>query len=74
MAGECGRRGVSLDATITETGSGLGGSRVLLRELLAGPDVTGFVAGHRDRLARFWAGHLQAAVPAAASWCPAPAG
>ena len=64
MAGECGRRGISLNATITEVGSGLNGNRARLRELLAGPAVTMIVAEHRDRLARFGAEHLQAALSA----------
>ena len=64
VAGECGRRGISLNATITEVGSGLNGNRARLRELLAGPAVTMIVAEHRDRLARFGAEHLQAALSA----------
>jgi putative resolvase len=65
VAGECGRRGIRLDATITEAGSGLDGDRVRLRELLADPAVTVIVVEHRDRLARFGVEHLQAALSAA---------
>jgi putative resolvase len=64
VAGECGRRGITLDATITEVGSGLDGNRVRLRKLLSGPAVTMIVAEHRDRLARFGVEHVQAALPA----------
>ena len=64
MAQECGRRGISLDSTITEVGSGLDGSRVQLRELLSDPTVTMIVVEHRDRLARFGVEHLQAALSA----------
>lgn len=39
----CGQRGLSLDATITEVGSGLNGHRVKLRKLLADPAVTTIV-------------------------------
>ena len=53
-----------LDATITEVGSGLNGNRVRLRKLLSDPAVTMIVAEHRDRLARFGAEHLQAALSA----------
>jgi len=64
VAEECGRRGISLDATITEVGSGLNGNRVRLRKLLSDPAVTMIVAEHRDRLARFGVEHLQAALSA----------
>ncbi len=64
VAQECGRRGISLDSTITEVGSGLDGSRVQLRELLSDPTVTMIVVEHRDRLARFGVEHLQAALSA----------
>jgi putative resolvase len=64
VAEECGRRGITLDATVTEVGSGLNGNRVRLRKLLSDPAVTVIVVEHRDRLARFGAGHLQAALSA----------
>jgi predicted site-specific integrase-resolvase len=53
VAQECGRRGISLDATVTEVGSGLDGSRVRLRELLSDPTVTMIVGRAPDRLVRF---------------------
>ena len=55
---------ITLDATITEVGSGLNGNRVRLRKLLADPAVTVIVVEHRDRLARFGVEHLQAALSA----------
>ena len=58
------RRGITLDATITEVGSGLNGNRVRLRKLLSDPAVTMIVVEHRDRLARFGVEHLQAALSA----------
>ncbi len=64
VAEECGRRGMTLDATITEVGSGLNGDRVRLRKLLSDPAVTMIVVEHRDRLARFGVEHLQAALSA----------
>lgn len=60
----CGQRGLSLDATITEVGSGLNGHRVKLRKLLADPAVTTIVVEHRDRLAHFGVEHLEAALSA----------
>ncbi len=35
VAEECGRRGITLDATVTEAGSGLDGNRVRLGKLLS---------------------------------------
>jgi putative resolvase len=64
VATECGRRGISLDATVTEIGSGLNGNRTRLRKLLADPAVTRIVVEHRDRLARFGTEHVQAALSA----------
>lgn len=64
VAQECSRRGLSLDATVTEVGSGLDGSRSKLRELLADPSVVTLVVEHRDRLARFGVDYLEAALSA----------
>jgi len=64
VAEECGRRGISLDGTVTEAGSGLDGNRVRLRELLCDPAVTMIVVEHRDRLARSGVEDLQAALSA----------
>jgi putative resolvase len=66
VAEECGKRGITLDATVTEVGSGLNGHRVKLRELLADACVTRIVVEHRDRLARFGVEHLEAALAAIA--------
>jgi putative resolvase len=64
VAEECGKRGITLDATITEVGFGLNGHRVKLRKLLADPTVTRIVVEHRDRLACFGVEHLEAALAA----------
>jgi putative resolvase len=61
---EAGDRGITLDATVTEVGSGVNGDRARLRKILAGPPVSGIVLEHRDRRARFGAGHLEAALAA----------
>ncbi|PRW63726.1 IS607 family transposase [Actinopolyspora mortivallis] len=64
VAQECARRGLALDSTVTEIGSGLNGNRQKLRKLLATPEVTTIVVEHRDRLARFGVEHLEAALSA----------
>lgn len=64
VAEECGLRGITLAATVTEIGSGLNGKRVKLRKLLADPAVVTIVVEHRDRLARFGVDHLEAALSA----------
>ncbi len=46
------------------TGSGLNGKRPKLRRVLSDRDATVIVVQHRDRLARFGAEHLQAALSA----------
>jgi putative resolvase len=64
VAEESGKRGITLDATVTEIGSGLDGDRVKLRRLLSDPDVTRIVVEHRDRLACFGVEQLEAALAA----------
>jgi putative resolvase len=64
VATECGRRGVRLDSTVTEVGSGFDGDRPRLRKLLSDPTVTTIVVEHRDRLARVGVEHLEAALSA----------
>ena len=64
VAEESGKRGITLDATVTEIGSGLDGDRVKLRRVLSDPDVTRIVVEHRDRLACFGVEHLEAALAA----------
>jgi putative resolvase len=63
VAEEAGKRGITLDATVTEVGSGVTGNRATLRKILA-PQVSRIVVEHRDRLARFGVEHLQAALAA----------
>jgi putative resolvase len=57
-------RGLSIDRTVTEIGSGLNGRRTKLRKLLADPKVSVIVVEHRDRLARFGVEYLEAALAA----------
>ncbi|SDK77175.1 putative resolvase [Actinopolyspora mzabensis] len=64
VAQECARRGIALDSTITEIGSGLNGNRNKLAKLLADPTATTIVVEHRERLARFGVEHLEAALSA----------
>jgi putative resolvase len=64
VAEEAGERGITLDATVTEVGSGLDGNRAKLRKILADPQVSRIVVEHRDRLARFGVEHLEAALAA----------
>jgi putative resolvase len=64
VAGEAGGRGITLDATVSEVGSGVNGNRVTLRKILADPQVSGIVVEHRDRRARFGVEQLEAALAA----------
>jgi putative resolvase len=64
VAEEAGKRGITLDATVTEVGSGVTGNRAKLRKILADPQVSRIVVEHRDRLARFGVEHLEAALAA----------
>lgn len=64
VATECGRRGIPLDSTVTEVGSGVNGNRPKLHRVLSDPTVTLLVVEHRDRLARFGVEHLEAALSA----------
>ena len=50
--------------TCTETGSGVNGHRPKLLSLLADPKVTTIVVEHRDRLMRFGADYVEAALTA----------
>jgi putative resolvase len=47
-----------------EVGSGMDGSRARVRRLLADPDVTAVVIGHRERLGRMNTGLVEAALSA----------
>jgi predicted site-specific integrase-resolvase len=51
--------------TVGEVGSGLNGHRVKLKRLLADPKIGAIVVEHRDRLARFGADYVEAALYAA---------
>jgi putative resolvase len=64
VAEECGARGITLAATVTEIGSGLHENRVKLRKLLADSTVTTIVVEHPDRLALFGVEYLEAALAA----------
>ncbi|GAB3558929.1 putative resolvase [Actinopolyspora lacussalsi] len=64
VAEECSKRGITLNATITEVGSGMNGGRAKLAKLLADAEVSCIVVEHRDRLARFGVEHLEAALSA----------
>jgi hypothetical protein len=69
VAEECGTRGITLAATITEIGSGVNGNRATLRKLLADPGVSTIVVEHCDRLARFGVDHLEAALVGEVTGC-----
>ncbi len=60
----CSERGIRIDRTVTEIGSGLNGRRTRLRKLLGDPTVSTIVVEHRDRLARFGVEYLEAALSA----------
>ena len=60
----CSERGIGIDRTVTEVGSGLTGCRTELRKLLADPAVTTIVVEHRDRLARFGVEYLESSLAA----------
>jgi putative resolvase len=60
----CSQRGIRIDRTVTEIGSGLNGRGTKLRKLLADPAVTTIVVEHRDRLARFGVEYLESSLAA----------
>ena len=57
-------QGMAVAEVVVEVGSGMNGKRRRLARLLADATATTVVVEHRDRLARFGAGHLEAALPA----------
>jgi putative resolvase len=61
----CVRNGLHVDEVVSEVGSGMNGRRPKLARLLRDPQVATVVVEHRDRLARFGAEHLEAALTAA---------
>jgi len=58
--------GLRVTHEVTEIGSGFNGHRKQLASLLADPDVSTIVVEHRDRLMRFGAGYVEAALAASA--------
>jgi putative resolvase len=57
-------RGLAVGEIVTEIGSRLNGKHRELHRILADPNAAVIVVEHRDRLARFGAQHLQAALAA----------
>ena len=57
-------QGMAVAEVVVEAGPGMNGKRRRLARLLADAAATAVVVEHRDRLARFGAGHLEAALPA----------
>jgi len=57
-------RGWIVSKSITEVGSGLNGHRSKLMKLLSDPEVSVIVVEHRDRLMRFGAEYVEAALAA----------
>jgi putative resolvase len=57
-------RGLSINRTVTEIGSGLNGRRTKPRKPLADPTASTIVIEHRDRLARFGIEYLKTALAA----------
>ena len=55
-------RGLSVDEVVTEVGSAMNAKRRKLARVLADPTALTVVVEHRDRLARFGAEHLEAAL------------
>lgn len=60
----CSERGLRIDRTFTEIGSGLNERRTKLRKVLADPKVSTIVVEHCDRLARLGVEYLEAALSA----------
>ncbi|MGH3827479.1 MAG: IS607 family transposase [Pseudonocardiaceae bacterium] len=60
----CSERGMRIDRTVTEVGSGLDGRRTKLRKLLADPEVSTIVVERHDRLARFGVEYVESALAA----------
>lgn len=56
---------LSVARAIGEIGSGLNGHRAKLKRVLADPKIGAIVVEHRDRLARFGADYVEAALVAA---------
>ena len=65
LAGWATGQGLTVAEVVREVGSGMNGRRPELRRILSDPSVTVIVVEHRDRLARFGAEALDAALAAA---------
>lgn len=59
-----GQQGILLDQVVSEVASGLNDRRPKLRKLLADPTVHTVVVEHRERLARFGVGMVEAMLQA----------
>ncbi|TVY99883.1 IS607 family transposase [Trebonia kvetii] len=64
LTGWAAANGHAVSEVVTEVGSGLNGKRPKLRRILSDPSASVVVVEHRDRLARFGAEHLEAALAA----------
>jgi predicted site-specific integrase-resolvase len=64
LAGYAAAKGMTVIASATEIGSGLNGHRPKLMKLLADPAIRIIVVEHRDRLMRFGAEYVEAALAA----------
>lgn len=57
-------QGMNVSRTVSEVGSGLNGSRRKLKRLLQDDSIEAIVVEHRERLARFGAEYIEAALAA----------
>ena len=64
-----GQNGIILDDVVSEVASGLNDKRPKLRKLLADPIVHTIVVEHRERLARFGVGMVEAMLQAREAHC-----
>jgi putative resolvase len=64
LADDASRERLTVIRSVSETGSGLDGHRAKVMRLLADPAVRTIVVAHRDRLARFGAEYIEAALAA----------
>ena len=65
LADDASRERLTVIRSVSEIGSGLNGHRAEVMRLLADPAVRTIVVEHRDRLARFGAEYIEAALAAA---------
>ena len=65
LADDASRERLTVIRSVSEIGSGLNGHRAKVMRLLADPAVRTIVVEHRDRLARFGAEYIEAALAAA---------